>query len=97
MSGQRPGSFSEVWDGWVGDGYLVKTSYSSTCSHCQRGTDFPSMKRMTDYVDICRGCMKLICLQCVGKPCVPFEKQCEIDEAEYRLRKRLELDSWKCY
>lgn len=60
--------------------------HSSTCSHCQRITDFPSMRQMMDYVEICRGCMKLICLECTGKPCVTWVKQCEIDEELFRRR-----------
>lgn len=71
----KPGGISQVFGP-----YGVEEFHSSTCSHCQRITDFPSMKKMHDYVDICRGCMKLICLECVGKPCVTWVKQCEIEE-----------------
>lgn len=91
--GQRPGAIGEYFV----DGRLVRAVHESTCSHCQRITSFPSMKRMMDHVEICRGCMKLICLQCAGKPCLPWEKQCDMEEAEFRLRKRLEIDSWRCY
>ncbi len=62
--------------------------HSSTCSHCQRITEFPSMRRIMDYVEICRGCMKLICLQCHGKPCVTWLKQCEIEEAVFARNQR---------
>jgi hypothetical protein len=72
-------------------------AHASTCSHCQHITEFPSMRRMMEYVEICRGCMKLICLGCVGKPCVPYEKECERQEAEYRLQRRIEGGGWGCY
>jgi hypothetical protein len=52
---------------------------------------------MMEHVEICRGCMKLICLECYGKPCRPFEKELERQEAEARLRARLESQAWRCY
>jgi len=54
-------------------------------------------------VDVCRGCMKLICLQCAGKPCRPAEKEVERQEAEYRLAQKIGLPAvfidakWRCY
>jgi hypothetical protein len=39
------------------------------------------MREMHNHVDICRSCMKLVCLHCAGKPCVTWLKQCEIEEA----------------
>ena len=71
--------------------------YTSTCSHCQRITDFPSKRKMMDYVEICRGCMILICLQCAGKPCLPYEKLVDQQENEYELQQRLIRDGWRCY
>jgi hypothetical protein len=65
-------------------------AYASTCSHCQHISEFPSMRRMMEHVELCRGCMKLICLQCAGQPCRPYEKEAERQEAEYRLRQRIE-------
>lgn len=62
--------------------------HASTCFHCQKITEFPSMRRMHEYVDICRKCMKLICLECVGGECKPWLKQVEIDEALSRERLR---------
>ena len=72
-------------------------NHASTCSHCQKITDFPSRKQMMDYVDICRGCMKLICLDCYGKPCMPYEKRVEIQENEHRIRSRIHMQAWRCY
>ncbi len=68
--------------------YCVEEFHSSTCSHCQRITDFPSLRKMHEHVDVCRGCMKLICLQCVGKPCKTWLEQCEIEEELARRRFR---------
>jgi hypothetical protein len=75
----------------------VVETYSSTCSHCQKITDFPSRRQMMDYVDICRVCMKLICLDCYGKPCRPYEQEVERQEHARRLRDRIHMQGWKCY
>jgi hypothetical protein len=89
----KPGGVNFQWDPVLG----VVESYSSTCSHCQKITDFPSKREMMNYVELCRGCMKLICLNCVGKPCIPYEKQCEIEENTAKLRERIHMQGWKCY
>jgi len=88
----RPGGFSESFGP-----YDHVEMFSSTCAHCQHITDFPSKREMYKFVDVCRGCMKLICLGCSGKPCRPWEQECERIEAEERLRARLERDRWGCY
>ena len=60
---------------------------TSTCAHCQRITDIPSRRKMFEVVEICRQCMKLICLHCADKPCTPWLKQLEEqEEREYRRR-----------
>jgi len=50
---------------------------------------------MMDYIDICRKCMRLVCLGCAGKPCTPFEKIVDKIEADYyrsvQLRKSMGL------
>lgn len=74
-----------------------RETHSSTCRHCQKNTDFPSMKVMMDYVEVCRGCMKLICLECYGKPCRPYEKEADRLENLYRLQQRVHMQGWKCY
>ncbi len=38
---------------------------------------------MFEYIDICRNCMELICLDCSGKPCTPLEKTLDRMESEY--------------
>ena len=89
---QKPGGV-----GFYFDPSGIREVHSSKCNHCQRLTEFDSLKRMMDHVEICRGCMKLICLKCAGKPCVPFEKRAEIMEREARLRAAMERATWGCY
>jgi hypothetical protein len=88
----KPGSMGEYF---TPEG--ITTVHSSTCAHCQRGTEFPSLKRMMDYVEICRGCMRLICLECAGKPCRPYEKECERLENEAYIQSQVEKERWGCY
>ena len=63
---------------------------TSTCAHCQKMTDIPNRRKMQEVVDICRACMKLICLDCAGKPCVPIMKRIEAQEQAYYRRQQLE-------
>lgn len=77
----RPGGMGE----YFGPDGTVTTVHSSTCAHCQRMTEFPSMREMQNHVDVCRGCMKLICLECAGRPCMTWEKQMERQEARGRF------------
>ena len=69
---------------------------TSTCAHCQKITDIPNRRKMHEVVDICRHCMRLICLECYGKPCLPWVKKLDQSmEANYRreqLRKTLGLE-----
>ncbi len=81
----KPGGVSEYF-GPQG----VTTVHCSTCAHCQRHTEFPSLRKMHEHVDVCRGCMKLICLECAGKPCRPWEKECERQEHEARLKSKID-------
>jgi hypothetical protein len=92
----KPGAIGQYFDGPMWSGKLVET-HSSACHHCQKLTEFPSMKRMMDYVDICRGCMKLICLECHGKPCRPFEAEAERQEQMAEIQRRVQLNAWRCY
>ena len=82
----KPGSVSQYFDGplWTGK---VTEVHNSVCAHCQHLTEFPSLKAMMDHVEVCRSCMKLICLECVGKPCVTWLKKCDIEEALERKRR----------
>lgn len=81
----RPGSVVEYRD-YLGN---VTETHHVVCSHCQKGTDIPSIRQMMEKVDICRSCFKLICANCAdemarGKVCTPWEKRCEEYEAVYR-------------
>ena len=75
--------------GFYCDGINTTEVHSSTCGHCQTMTEFPSLKKMFDYVDICRACMSLICLGCAGKPCTPIMKQIEAQEEAFYRRSQL--------
>lgn len=89
----RPGAVGQLFH----EGQLVKEVHSSTCSHCQKMTEFESRRTMMEHVDFCRGCMRLICLDCYGKPCVPFERRAERMEELARLRSRIHMQAWRCY
>ena len=95
MAGQKPGGIAEYFD--PGAKTVHRALYASTCAHCQRLTEFESQRKMLDFVDVCRGCMKLICLGCVGQPCLPAEKRAELAEQHARLTQRLTMESWRCY
>lgn len=88
----KPGGVSEAF-GPTG----IVEMHASTCAHCQHITEFPTRRVMMRHVEVCRGCMRLICLECAGKPCRPWEKECERQEREYRLQRKIETDSWRCY
>jgi hypothetical protein len=91
----KPGGIGQYFDQPFWTGTLTEVHHS-TCFHCGAGSEFPSLKMM-EHVDICRGCMKLICLRCVGKPCTPQEAECDRIEREQRLNRRIEQDAWGCY
>lgn len=87
MPGQKPGGIGLLYDPLVG--HVVET-HTSTCAHCQTITEFPSLRVMHEYVDVCRTCMRLICDKCAtrmaqGQPCTPWEKQLEYMEARLRF------------
>jgi hypothetical protein len=67
------------------DGINTTEVHTSTCAHCQHHTDIPNRRQMMEYVEMCRACMRLICLGCAGKPCAPIMKKIEaMEEAYYR-------------
>lgn len=92
----KPGGIGQYFEGRTWDGKCVEV-HSSTCAHCAHMTEFPSRKAMMEHVDICYGCMKLICLPCHGKPCTPQELECERIEREAKLQHRIVQGSWGCY
>jgi hypothetical protein len=87
----KPGGVAIYCDPILGETEV----HCSTCAHCQRHTEFPSIRTMHQHVDVCRGCMRLICLECAGKPCRPWEKELERQEAEYRLMRKIEGAGWR--
>lgn len=87
----QPGGIGEYW---MPEG--VKTVYASTCSHCQHITEGINLKDIYDKTDRCRGCMRLICKTCGGKPCWPWEKECEYQERE-QLKAKVAREAWGCY
>lgn len=97
MPGQRAGGVGQYFE----DGILIREVYVSTCSHCQSQTEFPSRRAMMDHVEICRGCMRLICLKCCGKPCRPYEQEAERQEREARLQSAFGPvtagSPWRCW
>jgi hypothetical protein len=78
-------------------GKLVREVCASTCTHCGAITQFASMRKFHEHCDICRGCMRPICLRCVGRPCRPQEKEAERQEREQRIHGRIVRDAWGCY
>ncbi len=74
----RPGGYSVLNDP---DNALPVEHDTFTCKHCQRVV---RVKPMCDPVEMggrCTLCDAFICKHCVGKQCVPWERQMEIHEA----------------
>ena len=78
----KPGSVVEIRDA-VGN---LTEMHASKCVHCEQFTYFPSMKKMHETgIDVCRSCMRLVCKDCAGKPCRPWLKEVERQEARSRM------------
>lgn len=82
----RPGGVLEIRGP-----YETLEYHTSTCAHCGHVTVFVNPKQMQQVVDFCRGCSKLICLNCAGKPCRPWEQEMERQEARYLMLKDMGL------
>lgn len=55
-----------------------------TCFHCNRVVFVKPKCDPADLGGLCKGCMKLICANCVGKGnCDPWEEQMKRAEARY--------------
>ncbi len=65
----------------------IRECDTHTCNHCQQLVHVRPNKRIEEVGDICRGCMKVICLNCAGRGCTPFLKQLDIMEARARARR----------
>lgn len=92
----KPGGIGQYFEGpmWTGK---VREVCASSCAHCGHITEFESRRKMMEHVSLCFGCMRLTCMGCAGKPCVPQEAECERVEREERLRRRIEQGAWGCY
>ena len=88
----NPGGVGQYFEGEGFTGRCVEV-YASTCNHCQAVTEFPSMRSMQEHVDICRSCMKLVCLNCHGLPCMPYDAVATREERIAQLKARIE-DKW---
>jgi hypothetical protein len=53
---------------------------TSKCAHCPKLTEIPNQRRIAEFVDVCRMCNALICLECAGKPCAPHMRNIEAAE-----------------
>lgn len=76
----RPGGVVQIFSA---EG--MQELHASTCAHCSRITTFPHRKKMQEHVDVCRSCFRLICLECADKPCRPWIKEVERQEARARM------------
>jgi hypothetical protein len=68
----------------------VKEADSFTCRHCNRVKFVKPRERPEDLGGLCKVCMGLICADCVGQSCTPFEKKLEQQEAAYHARRSYE-------
>lgn len=75
-------------------GHLIREAHCSVCRHCGYQTEFPSLRKMTDYIDFCRKCMHPICLKCVGKPCVTQEEWADELERQEYIKRQVERAHW---
>lgn len=57
------------------------------CKHCGRITHVRARQDPAELGGLCKICMGLICSQCVGNGCDPFEKKLERWEAKEAARR----------
>jgi hypothetical protein len=65
----------------------VRETDTHTCNHCNCIIHAPVNKKIEEVGDFCRQCMKVICLRCAGKPCIPFLKKLERWESRHHARR----------
>jgi hypothetical protein len=68
----------------------VREADTFTCFHCNCITHVRAKADPAELGGLCKCCMKLVCPKCVGKPCVPFLKKIEREEARYHARRSYE-------
>ena len=60
-----------------------------TCFHCNTVTHVKPRMDAADMGGLCKVCMKLICVHCVGKGCDPMEEKLKRAEDRDRFRRSL--------
>lgn len=72
----------------------TQESDSMTCTHCNKvwivRSSNPTIK--ADPGGWCRNCMAMICPNCAGKECMPFQKALELYESRQRLFREIGLE-----
>jgi hypothetical protein len=84
---RRPGGYLVV-AGAAG----VAEADTFTCRHCQRVRLVRPKERPEDLGGLCRVCMGLVCPDCAGGACVPFERRLEMAEARGRLFRDIAIE-----
>jgi len=78
----KPGGYATL----TSDGGVAEQD-TFTCSHCNSINHVKPGERAADLGGLCKCCMGLICLVCVGGECVPFMKKIEMwEERNHALR-----------
>ena len=62
-----------------------------TCNHCQRVIRFEKRKEAHELGGHCLVCDCMICDECVGKGCTPFEEKIREQETRAANRKSYEI------
>jgi len=82
---RNPGGWTFIYqDGKVEEGETF------TCYHCNCLVMIKPKERPEDIGGFCTICTKLVCSQCVGKGCDPFEEKRRRIEASYHARRSYE-------
>ena len=85
----KPGSVE-----FISDGINTVEQDASVCAHCQHITSIPNRRKMMEHVDICRNCMRLVSLDCAGKPCTPYMKKIEENGGKVLSTKAVDDGPW---
>lgn len=73
--GKRIGGYAHWTNGDIGMPNIERDSI--TCIHCNQVVIVEPLKPLDEQTGWCMSCMKFICKDCIGKPCVPLEKWLE--------------------
>lgn len=61
-----------------------------TCNHCQKVVPYQTRGEAEQFGGHCLVCDKMICAQCVGKGCKPFEEKIRAQETRAANRREYE-------